>query len=121
MSREKDKRIAKLKGWYFWKILPGEYYRDGKSREIFTQHPDDPIGREIKQLEDFPHWSTNRNDALELWDEFPTENGYHKYHWQMYEKHVIVIAYNGSDVIRKEGTSFADAVSKTWEQWKGGK
>ena len=101
MSRERDKRIAELKGWQ-WTKEDGWYH---KEKDVWVWF--------------MPKWSTNRNDALELWDEFPTENGYHKYYWQMCKKHVIVIAYDGSDVIRKEGTSFADAVSKTWEQWKG--
>jgi hypothetical protein len=87
-GRERDIEIAKLKG------LSGQ------------KHP-------IK----VKNWSTNRNDAWELWDELRNEFS-HCMHYSI-ESNVDYIEIAGMDTIK--GKDFADCVSQAWIKWKESK
>jgi len=72
-----------------------------------------------------PCWSTDRNDAWELWDELPKG----KFYAEVGFACSIGIYYlsNKLEDIREwlptyiiEGFSFADVVSKIWIEWKKG-
>ena len=60
------------------------------------------------------HWSTNRNDAWELWDELPNE--YLQY-TEDNGKYSISFYWKGNN--RIVGKDFADCVSSAWITWKG--
>ncbi len=96
VGREKDIEIAHLKRPFRYK--EGDYFLDGK-----------PL----------LHWSTNRNDAWELWDELPPikeyrqNGGYHE-----------VMFLCGKDALTNhifKGKDFADCVSQAWITWKESK
>jgi hypothetical protein len=56
-GRERDKKIAELLGWLHYEdYLPGASYDNPKNGLINTETT------EVRK------WSTNRNDAFELWD-----------------------------------------------------
>lgn len=61
-----------------------------------------------------PYWSTNRNDAWELWDELPRDKTYQ----ERFNIHFIVIHLNRLEFIALSGISFSDVVSQAWLEWK---
>ena len=55
-------------------------------------------------------WSTNRNDAWELWDELPKARFYEE---RCDGSYVVII----KDIVTI-GKDFADCVSQAWIKWK---
>ena len=105
--RARDKEIAELKGLKPYKAFHDDYVYNHMIHDEYESY-------EVPKY--IPHWSTDRNDAWELWDELPDEKSY----FQNMDYHRIEIrkVTYSMNLSIFEGTSFADAVSKAWIEWK---
>lgn len=134
-GRERNRLIAKTKG-----IEPAfACYADNVSGDDYcvwdTSEPYNCLyaSRGIKKEECkcwcerpegeyIPEWSTDRNDAWELWGELPEPKRYD----QLGIEHIIYAGFSQDYMGIKDcliyeikGNSFADAVSKAWLEFKG--
>lgn len=110
VGRERDYQISELKGY-----KPGYGNLAGIRRHCHFKPSSgsDPL----------PRWSTNRNDAWELWDELKrnlNKVNYTYYKHQTLEEITILIV-PGKKSLTFYGKDFADCVSQAWIAWKESK
>lgn len=114
-GRERDKEIAKLKGWSEEVIPPDYWHCDSK---IALKREDGDLLCPDCCL---TSWSTIRNDSWELWDELPYIKQFTM--WETNKGCVISIYKSlGNYSKRKlflhsDGKDFPDAVSQAWTKW----
>ena len=130
-GRDRDKLIAKLKGI---KPVYACYADNFAGDEYCVLNEDKPFDCRICEREKIidkfkckewkqrpenewlPQWSTDRNDAWELWEELPAPK---RYYFHVNDKHEI--SYQNNMEIKWVyflGDSFPDAVSKAWIERK---
>ena len=97
VGRGRDIQIAKAKGFdsYIDKDIACTTLRKSNGKQCIRIQP----------------WSTNRNDAWELWDELPKA----KFYEERCEGSYVITLKN----IVVVGKDFVDCVSKAWLAWKG--
>jgi hypothetical protein len=100
-GKDRDKLIALKRGIC--------YHEGAFSCKNCEQKSMDGIWRQNKK------YSTNRNDARELWDDLPSPKSYH----QFGNVHIVMVLLNNfsEEIKEMSEVSFADAVSKAWLQW----
>lgn len=131
-GRERDIEIAKLKGLnpktvqqlIDEKIFASHMINSTTDIWIFVKHP---VIYNRKYWIFCPHYSTNRNDAWELWDELRKKKITLNFSEAKNDKESILIVWlkSGKTIpsIRENtliiiGKDFADCVSQAWIKWK---